>query len=212
MRQSVLPNTRILLMAALALPWLGGCASTRIAASWADPAMGARPLAGATVWVGCRAPELSVRRLCQDQWAARLRARGLTPVPAEDALMSASPAAPDDTLLVTARAAGAGAVLLASMAQEAAVAQPGPSVSFGFGGFGGSWGGGGAGAGIGVSMPIGGAQVQAGYAMEANVRRADGGGLLWSAKASAAASADIGQQLAELTRVLDEGAAKAALY
>jgi hypothetical protein len=191
---------------------LAGCASTRLDAEWSDPQRGANPLRGARVMVVCEAYDLAVKRICQDQMAAEVVARGGTAVPGPDE-GSGAPVRPlnNDQYLGAARQANAKAVLTHSVtAQDVAVS--GSSMSIGIGGFG--WGGGGSsvGGGVGVTAPIGGQQTNTGYAMNSRVTDVGSGKLLWTAKASSPASADVSGQLAELTKVVFGAADKAQLF
>jgi hypothetical protein len=206
-----------LLTSALALTaaaMLAGCASTRLDAQWADPQLSANPLRGARVMVVCEAYDLAVKRICQDQMAAEVVARGGTVVPGPDE-GSGAPVRPlnNDQYLGAARNAGANAVLTHSVT-AADVAVGGSGMSVGIGGFG--YGGGGRGSsggvGVGVSMPVGGQQSNTGYAMNSRVTDVGSGKLLWTAKASASPSSDVSAQLSELTKVVFGAADKAQLF
>ena len=198
-------------LAALAAA-LAGCASTRLDAQWADPQLGASPLRGARVMVVCEAYDLAVKRICQDQMAAEVVARGGTAVPGPDE-GSGAPVRPlnHDQYLGAARQANAKAVLTHSItAQDVAVS--GSSMSIGIGGFGWGGGGGSVGGGVGVTAPIGGQQTNTGYAMNSRVTDVGSGKLMWTAKASSPASADVSAQLAELTKTVFVAADKAKVF
>ncbi len=205
---------RPVLVSTFALAALTGCASTRLDAQWADPQLGANPLRGARVMVVCEAYDLAVKRICQDQMAAEVVARGGTAVPGPEE-SSGAPVRPlnNDQYLGAARQAHAKAVLTQSL-PPLDVAVSGSSMSIGIGGFGigGGGGRGGVGAGVGVSAPIGGQQTNTGYAMNSRVTDVGSGKLLWTAKASAPASSDITGQVAELTKVVFGAADKAQLF
>jgi hypothetical protein len=191
---------------------LAGCVSTRLDAQWSDPQRGPNPLRGARVMVVCEAYDLAVKRICQDQMAAEVVARGGTAVPGPEE-SSGAPVRPlnHDQYLDAARRANVRAVLTHSItAQDVAVS--GSSMSIGIGGFG--WGGGSSsvGAGVGVSMPVGGQQTNTGYAMNSRVTDVGSGKLLWTAKASAPASSDVSAQLAELTKIVFGAADQAQLF
>jgi hypothetical protein len=201
--------------ATLALAALTGCATTRLDAQWSDPQLGANPLRGARVMVVCEAYDLAVKRICQDQMAAEVVARGGTAVPGPDE-GSGAPVRPlnHDQYLGAARQANAKAVLTHSLTPQD-VAVSGSSMSIGIGGFGIGGGGGrgsSVGAGVGVSAPIGGQQTNTGYAMNSRITDVGSGKLLWTAKASAPASSDITGQVAELTKVVFGAADKAQLF
>lgn len=189
---------------------LAGCASTRLDAQWSDPQIGASPLRGARVMVVCEAYDLAVKRICQDQMAAEVVARGGTAVPGPDE-SSGAPVRPlnHDQYLGAARQANAKAVLTHSVT-PADVSVSGSGMSIGIGGFG--LGGGNVGAGVGVSVPVGGQQTNTGYAMNSRVTDVGSGKLLWTAKASASPSADVSGQLAELTKTVFGAADKAQLF
>jgi hypothetical protein len=201
------------LMCATVIVGLSGCASTRLDAQWSDPQLAPNSLRGARVMVVCEAYDLAVKRICQDQMAAEVVARGGTAVPGPDA-GSDAPVRPlnTDQYLSAARDAGAKAVLTHSIT-AADVAAGGSGMSIGIGGFGvgGSRSSGG-GVGVGVSMPVGGQQSNTGYAMNSRVTEVASGKLLWTAKASASPSSDVSAQLVELNKAVFGAADKAQLF
>jgi hypothetical protein len=87
----------------------GGCASTAIQAQWADPQFAGRSLRGATVLVVCDASAPAIKRLCQDQIAARLAASAIKPVlaPDADSLPAEGKPMPDKIFAVARRARAA---------------------------------------------------------------------------------------------------------
>lgn len=187
--------------AAVAAALLAGCASTRLDAQWSDPQVAPGSLRGARVMVACEAYDLVIKRICQDQMAAQVTARGGTAVAAPDTTNQA-PGRPlgAEQYLPAARSAGAKAVLT-NYVTQADVSVSGPaSVSFGIGGFGFGGGGGGVSTGVGVSAPVGGGRTNVGYALSSSVTEASSGRLLLSAKASAPPSSDVTAQLSELTK------------
>ncbi|HEV7912970.1 MAG TPA: hypothetical protein VGP22_04340 [Albitalea sp.] len=184
-----------------------GCASTRLDAQWADPQLPS--LRGARVLVACEAREPVIKQICQDRVAAEVVARGATPVIAPETLVASGSRVPsDDPYAQAARNAGARAVLTQTIAPYGSSMSPGFSV--GLGGFG--IGSGGFGAGVGVSAPIGGGQVQTGYAANARLTDANSGKLLWTAKASSPPSQDVQTQMMELTRAVFGAADKVGLF
>ncbi len=192
--------------------WMAGCATSNIDAQWVDPQLSSRSLAGATVYVACQAVDLTVRRVCADQLVAQVRAAGATPVPAADSadpVNTAQPANPQ--MLDAARAAGASVVLNAVVAPDASVVSSGPSIGIGIGGFGGGYRGGTSGA-LGVSMPVGGGSVSTGYAASGSITDVASGRLVWSAKATAQPSSNVGEQMADLARALLESARGFGLF
>jgi hypothetical protein len=200
-------------VSAFAVVLLAGCASTRLDAQWSDPQLAPGSLRGARVMVACEAHDLVIKRICQDQMAAEVKARGGTPVAAPDTTNEA-PGRPlgADQYLPPARNAGAKAVITQYVTQ-ADVSVSGPSsVSFGIGGFGFGGGGGGISTGVGVSAPVGGGRTNVGYAISSNVTEASSGRLLLTAKASSPPSPDVTAQLNELTKIVFAAADNAKLF
>lgn len=195
--------------AAAVLALLAGCASTQLDAQWSDPQLAAGSLRGARVLVACEAYETVIKRICLDQMAAEVVARGATPVMAPDTTNPA-PGRPlgDDQYLGAARQAGARAVFTSYITPAAVNTSPGFSIGLGAFGF----GGGGVSGGVGVSAPIGGGQVSTGYSSNSRLTDAKSGKLLWTAKATAPASNDINSQLSELTKTVFSAADKAGLF
>jgi len=197
-------------VAVAAIALLGGCASTRLDAQWADPQLAPGGLRGARVMVGCEAYDLVVRQLCVDRLNAEVVARGGTPVAVPD-LPGGTPGRPlpHEQVLAAARAAGAKAVL--TQAITVADTAPGTGLSIGIGGFG--VGSGGFGGGVGVSMPVGsGSPAKTGYAASARATDVASGRLLWTAKASASPSSDVAAQVGELTKAVFGAADQAQLF
>jgi len=190
---------------------VAGCASNapRLDAQWADPQMPATPLRGARVLVACDAADLAMKRICQEQLASQLVAHGANPVIAAD-IANPSPGQPmaDAQYLPAARAAGARAVLAASVGLgDRHVSSP---VSIGLGGFG--IGSGRVSGGVGIAVPIGGGAVTSGYSANGRVTDAASGRLLWMATASTPPSGDFNAQMAELAKTVVGAAQKAGLF
>jgi hypothetical protein len=197
-------------MAMAGLAWLSGCASSQVNAQWSDAQFRGQPASGAKVLVSCQAADLTLRRVCADRMAAEVAARGAVPVLAADP--GDVPPLPDDQLLQAARQVGASALLRATVAAEVAVAAPGPTIGIGIGGFGGSYRSGG-GVGFGVSAPVAGAgTMDTGFGANAALVDVASGKLMWSGRASAAPSSDVGQQLATLARLLMDAARQAGMF
>ena len=173
-----------------------GCATAPIDAQWRDPQLGPGYLRGARVLVVCEAGEVVLQRICEDQLAAGLKARGAVPV------IGPPPAAAS-----AARAAGAKAVFSLGVGVASQAVSPGFSVGFGLGGFGGNLGGG-----VGVSAPIGGGKVNSGYAANGHITDAVSSRLMWTARAAAAPSSDVNAQLADLSKAVLDAADKAGLF
>jgi hypothetical protein len=200
----------VALLAATAVV-IAGCASTKVVAEWSDPQFAGRSLKGEKVLVVCDANETVIRRICQDQLAAYLTASGAVPVSGRADLTVGPPPANDKTL-AAARSAGAKAILGSTIAPDATVVNPGPSVGFSLGGFGFGGGGGGVGAGVGVGVPVGSAQAATGYASDLVLTDVATGRLMWTSKATAPASQDVGRQIGELAKAGVEAAQKAGLF
>ncbi len=192
------------------LLWLAGCATSQVNAQWSDPQFAGQPARGAKVLVACHAADLTLRRVCAERMAAEVAARGAVPVLAADP--GDGPPPGDEALLGAARQAGAAALLRTTVAAEVVAATPGPSIGIGIGGFGGGYRSGG-GVGIGMSAPIGGAgTMDTGFGANAALTDAASGRLMWSGRASAAPSSDVGQQLATLAKLLMDAARQAGLF
>lgn len=204
--------TRSLVTAAslAGLLWLAGCASSQVNAQWSDPQFAGQPPRGARVLVACQAVDLTLRRVCAERMAAQVAARGAVPVLAADP-GDGPPPPNDDALVRAARQAGAAALLRTTVAAESAVAAPGPSIGIGIGGFGGGYRSGG-GVGIGMSAPLGAGTMDTGFGANAALTDVASGRLMWSGRASAAPSSDVGQQLATLAQLLMDAARQAGLF
>ncbi|MEO7855182.1 MAG: hypothetical protein ABIR94_23465 [Rubrivivax sp.] len=191
---------------------ISGCASSNLDAQWVDPQLSSKSLAGAKVYVACQAVDLTVRRVCADELAAQVRSAGATPLLAADSadpVDTAQPANPG--MLDAARAAGASVVLNAVVAPDASIVSSGPSIGIGIGGFGGGYRGG-AGGGLGVSVPVGGGSVSTGYAANGSITDVASGRLVWSAKATAQPSSNVGEQMANLAQALLDSARGFGLF
>lgn len=201
------PCAAAALVAGVAL--LAGCAATKLDAQWSDPQRAPNLLRGARVMVGCEAPDLVLKRICQDQLSSEVVARGGTPVAAPEAALSApGRAAGDDAAVAAARAIGVRAVWIHAVSLATAGASP--SVSIGLGAFG--LGGGSVRGGVGVSAPIAGGQPSYGFALSSRVTDVRSGRVVWTARASTPPSSDVNAQLTELTRSLFGAADKAQLF
>lgn len=194
------------LAAALAL---AGCASTPpVDAEWTAPQFAGQSLRGSKLLVVCEAADLALQRQCEERVAAELVAYGASPVaqPAVAAGTARSSAA--EPYLPAARAAGARAVWLTSVAPDATVVSPGPSVGLGVGGF----GRGAVGGGVGISLPIGGARTSSAYGANSQLTDVASSRLMWTAKTRASAGDDTGAQVATLVRSAVAAAGKAGFF
>lgn len=208
-----LPNKALMRAAAAwLLPFgLAGCASTAVESQWVDRQAPVPSLAGARVYVTCQAADTTVRLVCVDRFAAQLKAMGAVPVPQPP---PAEGTGNDARAVDAARSANAAALLATSIEPQTVAVSAPPTFSIGIGGFG--IGGGpysGGGVGVGVAAPMGGAgSASTGYGASSSLTDVASGRMLWSAKASAPPSADVNQQLSELSRVLLEAARSAGLF
>lgn len=193
---------------AVAAVLLAGCASTpQLDAQWSDPQLSGNFLRGARVFVACDAADLVIRRICQDRLADEVVARGATPVFPAPQTVLAPDRSIDSQLLPAARDAGAKAMMVMTVA--VAVSDVSPGFSIGIGGFG---FGRGSAIGAGVSAPIGGGRVTSGYAANGRVTDVASGRMVWTAKATAAPSADVGAQIGELSNAIFNAADRAGLF
>ena len=209
-----LPRLRVAVQASIAAAaLLSACASTQLDAQWSDPQLAPGNLRGAKVMVACEAYELVIKRICQDQMAAAVTARGGTPVLAPDTTNQA-PGRPlgAEQYLPAARNAGAKAVITHYVTQSDVSVSGPSSVSFGIGGFGFGGGGTSVGTGVGVTAPVGGGKTHVGYAINSSVLDAGSGRLIQSAKASAPPSSDVTAQIGELTRLVFGAVDSAKLF
>ena len=188
---------------------LAGCATTQVDAQWRNVDLPPSYLLGASVLVTCETGEQVVKRICEDQLGADLRARGVRVlVAAPGALPSGVPVgATDVQYLPLARENGAKAVFSVSVGPAAQTVSQGVSLGIGLGGFGRGVGGG-----VGVSAPIGGGQFSQGYAASGRVTDVASGRLMWTARASSPPSSDVNQQFTELSKSVLDAAASAGLF
>ena len=188
---------------------LAGCASTAVDAQWRSTELPAGYLRGATVIVSCETGEVVVKRICEDQVVADLSARGvraLLPSPG-DAAPAPSGGSVDVQLLPAARRSGARAVFSVGIGLASQSVSPGVTIGIGGFGFGRHSAGG-----IGVSAPIGGGQVNSGYALSGRITDVASSRLMWTARASAPPSSDLNAQLGDLAKSLVDAAAGAGLF
>ena len=192
---------------------VGGCASTAVQAQWADPQFAGRSLRGATVLVVCDASAAAIKRICQDQIAARMLVSAIKPVVAPDAdSLPAEGKQMPDRIFAAARRAKAAAIWGAIIAPNVTMVSPGPTVGFGIGGFGSSGGwhrSSGVGGGVGVGFPVGAERVNTAYAAEMTLTDVNTGRLMWTSKITTPASQDITEQVTKLVEVGVESAQRA---
>ncbi len=193
---------------------VAGCATTAMTAQWKDTAYRGT-LAGGRILVLCQARDDTLRRVCEDRWATRLAAHGVTGIPSYS-LPGFPPggAANPEEMALASRDNGANAVASTQLSlSDYAVVNPGPQVGFGLGGgSGGGYRGGGFGVGgIGLSFPVGGATATRSLASSTALVDPASGALIWSGSATTSATGDMTAQVDALTQVTIEALQKAGL-
>jgi len=191
-----------------------GCSSNPVQAEWKDPAFAGHSLRGAKVLVVCDAADLPIKRVCEDEMRAQLQTAGATAVSAPELTGTGTADEHNEKALAAARNAGARAILLATVAPDTTVVNPGPSVGIGVGGFGGFGGShsGGISTGVGVSVPVGAPRTNTGYAANMVLKDADSGRVMWTSKVIAPASQDINMQMNTIAKAGVEAAQKAGMF
>jgi hypothetical protein len=191
---------------------IAGCATTQVTVQWSEPEFKGRSLRGEKVLVVCDAPDVAIRRVCQDQVAAQIRASGASPVISSDPGLTAGPPPTNDRTLAAARAAGAKAILGSTLGPDVTVVSPSPTVGIGVGGFGGSGGYTVTGGGVGIGFPIGGGQATTSYAANMVLTDVATVRLMWTSKVTTPASQNVNTQVGELARVGVEAARTAGFF
>jgi hypothetical protein len=188
-----------------------GCATTQIDAQWSNPDYSGKSLRGAPVLVACEAQDLTLQRICEDQVAAEVAARGAKPTknftlgPAGPA-----PAGAPDPYTAAAKRIGATAIVRTTLSAGPPVVSEGPTIGFGFGG--GSFGGGSyRSGGAGISAPVGGARTTQALSAETVLVNPANGVTMWSARATSPTSGEPGTQVAELAKVLVDAVQKSGM-
>lgn len=172
------------------------CASTQMDAQWTNPDYSGRNLRGGSVLVACEAQDLTLQRICEDQLAAAVSARGAkATLNSQLAAPSAAPAG-NDPYVAAAKRVGARAIVRMTLSSGAPVAvDTGPSVGIGIGSGGGRFGGG-----AGIGFPIGGARVSQAYAAETALIDPANGATMWSGRASSSTAQNATAQITELAQ------------
>lgn len=191
---------------------LAGCATTQMDAQWSNPDYSGRSLRGETVLVACEAQEVTLQRICEDEVAAQVSARGAKPT--KNSTLSASgnaPAGATDPYAVAAKRIGARAIVRTTLAAgPPVVSDSGPVIGIGVGG--GSFGGGSyRSGGAGVTLPVGGARATQSLSAETVLINPANGVTMWSGRATSPTNADAGGQVTELTRVIFEAVQKSGM-
>jgi hypothetical protein len=210
--RSPIPRRGRAVAAVLAMT-ITACATTQMNAEWRDPTVAPGAFRAARVLVVCRSADETLRRVCEDQWSARLAAQGLAPAPSYSIAGFPSGSADlSDEMRVALRASGVAALAAMSLAPgDVTVVSPPPQVGVGIGSSG--WRGGGVSVGgVGISLPIGGPSATQGLGASAALVDAASARIVWSGKASAPPSGDAGAQVLQLTQVATEAMRRAALF
>jgi hypothetical protein len=203
-------TTRFLSFSAAAL--LAACATTRMDAQWTNPDYQGRNVRGASVLVACEAQDLTLQRICEDQLAAAVSARGAKPTLNSQLTGASGPAAGIDPYVAAAKRVGARAVVRMTLnsGQPLAV-DSGPSIGIGVGGGSGGYRGGGFGGGVGIGFPIGGARVSQAYGAETALIDPSNGATMWSGRASSSTAQNVTGQITELAQTTIEALQGAGL-
>lgn len=193
-------RTMIKLVPPLAAVALAACATTRMDAQWTNPDYQGRNVRGASVLVACEAQDLTLQRICEDQLAAAVSARGAKPTLNSQLSAAATPPAGNDPYLAAAKRVGARAIVRMTLSAGQPVAvDSGPSVGIGAGGGGGRVGGG-----LGISFPIGGARVSQAFGAETALIDPANGATMWSGRASSSTAQNVTGQITELAQTTVE--------
>ncbi len=179
---------------------LSACATTRMDAQWMNPDYQGKNVRGASVLVACEAPDLTVQRICEDQLAAAVSARGAKPT-LNSQLSPATPSVGSDPYLAAAKRVGAGAIVRMTLnASQPVAVDSGPSIGIGVGGSSGGYRGGGSFGGVGIGFPIGGARVSQAFGAETALIDPANGATMWSGRASSSTAQDVTGQISELAQ------------
>ena len=191
-----LQRFRAVLAALLSLA-VTACATTNMDAQWTNPDYQGRNVRGSSVLVACEAQDLTLQRICEDQLAAAVTARGAKAT-LNSQLPGAAPnaSAGNDPYLAAAKRVGARAIVRMTLNSGQPVAvDSGPSIGIGIGGGSGRFGGGG-----GISFPFGGARVSQAYVSETALIDPSNGATMWSGRASSTTAQNATAQISELTQ------------
>lgn len=183
---------------------LSACATTRMDAQWTNPEYKGRDVRGASVLVACEAQDLTVQRICEDQLAAAVSARGGKPTLNSQLPAAGSPSTGNDPYAAAAKRVGARAIVRMTLSAGPPVADSGASIGIGIGGGSGGYRGGGVGGGVGLGFPIGGARVSQAFGAETALIDPSNGATMWSGRASSSAGQDVTGQITELAQTTIE--------
>ncbi len=179
---------------------LAGCTSAQMSSQWKDLSQGGRLSAGSRVVVACVAADDAARRICEDNWAERLHAKGLDAVRGYGlAGFPADPGRePGQAHAVSHSTGAAGLIQMKLAAGPYTGHEPGPQVGFGIGGGSGSgvsYGG------IGISLPIGGSPLRQVLTASTTLTDVARNAVIWSGTARIGAGGHLAAQVSELTEV-----------
>ncbi len=193
---------------------LAGCVTTRMTSQWRDPGYNAGLRLAGRLLVICQARDETLRRICEDQWAAQLGTYGISTVRSYS-LPGFPPgeAQNPDEIQNAAQASGAIAVVRMQLAaSDLTVVNSGPQVGVGVGGGSGGYRSSGFSfGGIGISFPIGGATATQGMSSSTTLVDLARNTAVWSGNASTDASADVSEQISALTKATAEALKKAGM-
>lgn len=179
---------------------LSACATTSMDAQWTNPDYSGRNVRGGTVLVACEAEDLTLQRICEDQLAAAVSARGAKATLNSQLSAPTAPPAGNDPYLAAAKRIGARAVVRMTLSSGQPVAvNSGPSIGIGIGGGSGRIGGG-----AGIGFPIGGSRVSQAYAAETALIDPSNGATMWSGRASSSTAQSSTEQISELAQTTVE--------
>jgi hypothetical protein len=201
------PNRRIRMSASRTIRWpiaacsmailFAGCATSVIEGHWADTTFSGRSLLKSRVLVSCRAPDVSLAKICEDNLASGLRDAGVvvlrTPEPIDAA--GGVPA-----VLSAAKALSADSLVMSSVSISASNPY-GTSSAWGYpwGLYGGLGGGRGVGMGTGMGFTLGGVQAATAFSAASSVVEVASGQELWSVRVPPPGSDDAAIQVARLS-------------
>lgn len=174
-----------------------GCATSVIEGQWVDTTFSGRSLLKSRVLVSCRAPDVSLAKICEDNLASGLRDAGVvvlrTPEPIDAA--GGVPA-----VLSAAKALSADSLVMSSVSISASNPY-GTSSAWGYpwGLYGGLGGGRGVGMGTGMGFTLGGVQAATAFSAASSVVEVASGQELWSVRVPPPGSDDAAIQVARLS-------------
>ena len=190
---------------------LAACSSSpQREAQWIDAGLGRQSqlLRGAAVLVACDVYDAALRRICEDQVSAELRARGARAISLPVGVVPLNDRELDAQLLPSAVAAGAKALFVMQMTPATRGGSSGASLGLGGFSFGGN-----SGVGVGLGLPIGGSDSgSTGFAASGRVTEVSSQRLVWTATFIAPPSANLDAQFKQLSSAVMDAASDAGLF